>query len=81
MVQPWDGFLTRKELVRLYGELSGRDMGAMPWYFALACYKLACLLEGTYAASKAGKVPEKVGESVHAYASWLTTKARQIIAG
>lgn len=81
MVQPWDGFLTRKELVRLYGELSGRDMGAMPWYFALACYKLACLLEGTYAASKAGKVPEKVGESVHAYASWLTMKARQIIAG
>src|SRR3546814_1302136 len=34
MVRPWDGFLTRAELVRLYGELSGRDMSAMPWYFA-----------------------------------------------
>jgi hypothetical protein len=26
-------------------------------------------------------VPPKVGESVHAYACWLTAKARQIIAG
>jgi aminoglycoside phosphotransferase (APT) family kinase protein len=81
MVKPWDGFLSRNELVALYGELSGRDMTEMPWFFALACYKLACLLEGTHAASKAGKVPAAVGDSVHAYATWLTTKARQIIAG
>lgn len=81
MVTPWDGFLPRAELVRLYGAQSGRDMSVMPWFFALACYKLACLLEGTTAASKAGKVPAKVGESVHAYAVWLTTKARQVIAG
>lgn len=80
MVRPWDGFLRRAELVRLYGELSGRDMREMPWFFALACYKLACLLEGTHAASKAGKVPANIGESVHAYAVWLITKARQIIA-
>lgn len=80
MVKPWDGFMSRAELVRLYGELSGRDMAETPWFFALACYKLACLLEGTYAASLAGKVPAKVGESVHAYAVWLTTKARQVIA-
>jgi aminoglycoside phosphotransferase (APT) family kinase protein len=81
MVKPWDGFLTRAELIRLYGELTGRDMGEVDWFFALACYKLACLLEGTVAACKAGKVPEKVGASVHSYASWLTTKAAQIIAG
>ncbi|MET0363761.1 MAG: phosphotransferase family protein [Sphingobium sp.] len=81
MVQPWDGFLSRAELIDLYGALSGRDMSAMPWFFALACYKLACLLEGTTAAWKAGKVPDKVGESVHAYATWLMNKARQVIAG
>jgi len=80
MVRPWDGFLTRGELVERYGARSGRDMTQMPWFFALACYKLACLLEGTYAASKAGKVPAKVGESVHGYATWLMTKARQISA-
>ena len=81
MVTPWDGFIARADIVKLYGELTGRDMSAMPWFFALACYKLACLLEGTTAAGKVGKVPEDVANSVHGYAIWLTTKARQIIAG
>lgn len=80
MVKPWNGFLSRAELVTLYGQMSGRDMSTVPWFFTLACYKLACLLEGTQAAAKAGKVPAKVGEQTHAYAVWLTTKARQIVA-
>lgn len=80
MVKPWDGFLTRRELVEQYCQLSGRDAAQVPWFFALACYKLACLLEGTFAASKAGKVPAKVGDSVHAYATWLMNKAQQIAA-
>ena len=81
LVKPWDGFLSRAELIRRYGELSGRNMDAMPWYFTLACYKLACLLEGTYARSKGGQVPAEVGASVHAYAVWLMNKAKQTIAG
>ena len=80
MVQPWDGFPSRAELVRLYGEISGRDMSEMPWFFVLACYKLACLLEGTHARAKAGQIPAHVGESVHAYSSWLMEKAMQNIA-
>jgi aminoglycoside phosphotransferase (APT) family kinase protein len=80
MVSPWEGFLPRGELIRLYGRVSGRDMSAMPWFFALACYKLACLLEGTYARSKAGQVPAAVGEQVHSYAVWLMAKAMQLIA-
>jgi aminoglycoside phosphotransferase (APT) family kinase protein len=55
-------------------------MSDMPWFFALACYKLACLLEGTYARSRQGQVPENIGQSVHAYALWLMNKAKQIIA-
>jgi aminoglycoside phosphotransferase (APT) family kinase protein len=81
MVKPWDGFVSRAELADLYCELTGRDPQAVPWFFALACYKLSCLLQGTVAAAKAGKVPEAVGASVHGYSTWLTTKARQIIAG
>lgn len=81
MVRPWDGFLTRDQLIARYCAASGRDITQVPWFFALACYKLACLLEGTYAASKAGKVDTKVGASVHGYATWLMTKARQIAAG
>jgi aminoglycoside phosphotransferase (APT) family kinase protein len=81
VVQPWADFGPRADLVRRYGERTGRDMAEMDWFFALACYKLACLLEGTVAASKVGKVPADIGAQVHDYASWLTTKARQIIAG
>lgn len=81
LVQPWEGFLSRAELVRLYGELSGRDLSVAPWFFALACLKLACLLEGTYARSKQGQVPANVGQHVHAYAIWLMNKAQQLVAG
>ena len=81
LVQPWDNFLSRSELVQRYGEISGRDMSAMPWFFALACFKLACLLEGTYARACAGQIPMNVGESVHNYATWLMNKARQLSAG
>jgi aminoglycoside phosphotransferase (APT) family kinase protein len=80
LVRPWQGFLSRAELVHRYAEISGRDLQAMPWFFALACYKLACLLEGTFARSKAGQVPADIGEQVHAYAVWLLSKAMQIIA-
>lgn len=81
VVQPWDGFMTRGELVKLYGELSGRDMTQMPWYFCLACYKLACILEGSYARSLAGQAPVETGKSLHQYALWLLAKAGQIMAG
>lgn len=79
-VEPWQDFGTREALVRLYGELSGRDMSVMPWYFVLACFKLACLLEGTYARACAGKASMEMGEFLHNYASWLMAKARQLIA-
>lgn len=77
---PWDGFLSRKELVALYGELTGRDMASMPWFATLACYKLACLLEGSYARACAGKIPMKLGEQLHAVAIWLMERSTQIIA-
>jgi aminoglycoside phosphotransferase (APT) family kinase protein len=79
-VLPWDAFLTRRELVALYGELTGRDMSEMPWFFVLACYKLACILEGTNARAKAGQTTTEMGEKLHAHAVWLLAKAQQIIA-
>lgn len=78
MVQPWRDFPSRTELVRLYGELSGRDMTDMPWFFALACFKLGCIVEGTHARSKAGKAPAETGQRLHKYAIWLLEKAHQI---
>ncbi|MDO9598995.1 MAG: phosphotransferase family protein [Azoarcus sp.] len=78
-VEPWQDFGSRNDLVRLYGELTGRDMTAMPWYFVLACFKLACLLEGTYARACAGKASTEMGTLLHNYAIWLMSKAAQLI--
>ena len=80
VVTPWDNFMTRAELIALYGELTARDMAAMPWFATLACYKLACILEGSYARACAGKAPKEMGETLHRYALWLMARAQQIIA-
>ncbi|MCW8158413.1 phosphotransferase family protein [Stutzerimonas stutzeri] len=80
VVTPWSGFMSRAELITLYGELSGRDMSSMPWFFVLACFKLACLLEGTYARSLSGQAPKEMGVFLHNYATWLMAKARQLMA-
>ena len=79
LVVPWENFMPRAELARLYGEIAGRSLDELPWYFALACFKLACLLEGTYARSRAGPAPAHFGEQIRAYAIWQMRKARQII--
>ena len=79
-LQPWDGFLSRSALVRLYGEITGRDMSEMPWFFALACFKLSCILEGTHARAIAGLVPAELGERMRGSSHWLMAKAQQITA-
>ncbi len=78
-VQPWQGFMTRAELVQRYGELTGRDMSDMPWFFVLACFKLGCLLEGTYARACAGKAPMAMGLYLHNYAVWLFKLAHKAL--
>ncbi len=80
LVAPWEDFMSRAELAGLYGELTGRNLGELPWYFALACYKLACLLEGTYARSRTGQMPAHVADQIRAYAIWQMRKASQITA-
>ena len=80
LVRPWDGFPSRNELVQRYGELAGREMSVMPWFFTLACFKLGCILEGNYARAGAGLTPPEIGARHHARAMWLMRKARQIIA-
>lgn len=79
MVQPWNNFMTRQDLINLYCELTGRNTSDAFWFFVMACYKLACILEGTYARSKAGQAPEDIGERLHAYADWLFSKGKQLI--
>jgi aminoglycoside phosphotransferase (APT) family kinase protein len=44
-----EGFRSRAELVRRYRRATGRDVSALDWYRVLAIWKLAILLEGSYA--------------------------------
>ena len=48
------GFASRDELVARYAERTGSDPGDPTWYVVLAIWKLAILLEGSYARHLAG---------------------------
>jgi aminoglycoside phosphotransferase (APT) family kinase protein len=48
------GFASREELIERYRERTGRETGDLSFYVALAVWKLAILLEGSYARHLAG---------------------------
>jgi aminoglycoside phosphotransferase (APT) family kinase protein len=48
------GFPTREQLIARYEARSGRAMGAVNWYAALALWKAAIFLEGSYKRLLAG---------------------------
>lgn len=48
------GFASRSELVARYADATGRNVDALDWYQVLATWKLAILLEGSYARHLAG---------------------------
>ncbi len=49
------GMPDRAELAERYARRSGRDLGALPYYCALALFKLACVMEGSYARYTSGR--------------------------
>lgn len=71
------GVVTRDELVAEYARHSTRDLSAVDWYVALACYKLAIVLEGTYARACAGLAPRDVGERLHRGSLELLRRGRE----
>ncbi|WP_265443610.1 phosphotransferase family protein [Flexivirga meconopsidis] len=62
-----DGHPSRADIVRRYGEKSGRDVSHLAFHEALAYYKLAAILEGIYFRYQQGQTVgagfEQVGES------------------
>ncbi len=48
------GFRARSDLVERYARATGRDVERLDWYVVLAIWKLAILLEGSYARHLAG---------------------------
>ena len=80
-VEPFDGFPTPDELVARYAERSGRDVGRIDWYVVLACFKLAIILEGSFARACAGLAPRVTGERLHTAAVRLLARALRRIDG
>lgn len=64
------GFPSGRELAERYAEKSGRDIGALSYYQALGCFKLAVIAEGIHARYLAGQTVgagfERVGSAVPA---------------
>ena len=68
-----------EELVARYAERSDRSLDALPWYVAMACFKLGIVLEGTHARAFAGKAPVAVGDLLHAITLGLFRRAVEVV--
>jgi aminoglycoside phosphotransferase (APT) family kinase protein len=55
IMDPAGGFLSADEMDARYGEISGRDLSALPWYIAFGYFKLAVISEGIAARFLQGK--------------------------
>jgi aminoglycoside phosphotransferase (APT) family kinase protein len=80
-VEPSGGLPPRHALVERYLAATGRDAELVPWFFALACFKLGIVVEGTYVRALAGRAPMDTGHHLHAHALWLMDKAVQLADG
>ncbi len=67
-IGPAAGFPSGRELLDRYARTSPVDLSALDWYVALACYKLAVILEGIHFRFKQGKTVgvgfDHIGEMV-----------------
>jgi aminoglycoside phosphotransferase (APT) family kinase protein len=81
VIEPFDGFPDADELIARYADQSDRDLSAVDWYVVLACFKLATILEGTYARARAGLAPMQTGLSLHDTAIKLMQRALHRIGG
>lgn len=57
-----ENYPTRSELAERYEERTGRDLSALSYYECLALFKLAVILEGTYARARQAGVPDDKNE-------------------
>ena len=75
------GLATRAELLGAYLSAGGRQTEHLPWYLALACFKLGTVIEGTWARYLAGKATREAGEYLHASAVHLMELGNEITSG
>ena len=74
------GFLHRADLVKRYAEATGRDVSALDWYVVLAIWKLAILLEGSYARHLAGMTDDPFFAHMEQGVPMLAQRALEVAA-
>jgi len=79
LVTPWEGFPSAEELIAHYAAETSRDLAHFTWYRVLACYKMAIVLEGTYARASDGKASPEIGERFHRIVIGLIARASRLI--
>ena len=72
------GFPTSEEMIARYEERSGRSMGALHWYQALALWKAAVFMEGNYKRFLAGASDDAFLAIFDEGVPALAEKAREI---
>ena len=72
------GMRTRAELVERYADATGRNVDALEWYVVLAIWKLAILLEGSYARHLAGMTDDPFFAQLEHGVPALAAKAMEI---
>jgi aminoglycoside phosphotransferase (APT) family kinase protein len=53
------GFMTRREFMERYAQVSGRDLSEMHWYMVFGYFKLAVILQQIYARWKNGQTQDE----------------------
>lgn len=69
------GLPSRSRLIDHYADQSGRPVDDVLWYAVMASFKLAIVLEGTYARACAGKADTATGQHLHGVAVGLLDQA------
>ena len=75
------GFPTRGELAARYEERSGRPVGALNWYRALALWKAAVFMEGNLKRYLAGSTDDGYLALFEKGVPMLAEKAREVARG
>ncbi|BBY48584.1 aminoglycoside phosphotransferase [Mycolicibacterium arabiense] len=75
------GLATRAELLEAYLAAGGRATSHLPWYVALACFKLGIVIEGTWSRYLAGQANREAGQRLHESAMSLIDLGTRVACG
>ncbi|HUB74183.1 MAG TPA: phosphotransferase family protein [Solirubrobacteraceae bacterium] len=76
-----EGFPTRAELIERYERLSGRSVGDVRWYVALALWKSVVFMEGNYKRALAGSTDDPYLHQFGDGVIELAARAEEVTAG